>query len=152
MLKHELTWTPMTKGTGASRKLSKLSGSTGSSRLCQVKGRSKGMSDSTHVLSKPMLGQNSTSCFSNSTPALVSVCVSCLRQTSRSCLRHGRQDTKPWLPQGVVRSPWQQFMFAAYRAGCTPGNSRQATPSTLLAVSICTDWTSAGLLLALREG
>ena len=37
-------------------------------KLCQEKGRSRGMRDSTQVLSRPMLGQNITSCFSNSAP------------------------------------------------------------------------------------
>ena len=37
-------------------------GSTGSSRLCQWKGSSSGTSDSTMPLSRPTLGQNTTTC------------------------------------------------------------------------------------------
>lgn len=42
-----------------------LTGVTGMTRLCHVKGRSRGTSDSTTEPSVPMWGQNTTSCFSN---------------------------------------------------------------------------------------
>ena len=44
-----------------------LSGVTGSIRLCQQKGRKRGMRERTTAAKVPMLGQNTTSCFSSNT-------------------------------------------------------------------------------------
>lgn len=58
--------TPSTKGTGASKKAIMLVGVTGSIRLCQLNGRNMGTRDSTIAAKVPILGQNTTICFSSS--------------------------------------------------------------------------------------
>lgn len=90
---------PTTKGVGESRKVSQccVSGRTGMRKCCQEKGRSKGMRDSTQVLSRPMLGQNTTQFLSSMTPAAQS------RKLQFAVSKYDQMSTFPPLNQYEMR-------------------------------------------------